>query len=610
MVFSLSSGFQVVRRPVNMLLTSWIAHVLVPAISVQHVDCMFHRKTREFESEADPPEKRLRHNLAELYLDNQVSADRAISLFTDAHVAGARYVGDLTSKRPYSRLNRKTKQPRYPNAQRDLLRRLMKRSHWPPVYHAKVRVFDTKEQKETTQTLAMILPHEIIWALAQHNRTEDLLDDHGMSATCKSHLATMCSKFQVSSALAAGIWIDGVPCNWDRSQSLECITLNLPGLRDGTGRLRIPIAVINKRFLLKEKTFDDILSVVAWSFQWLSQGKFPPRRHDGSPFGREPWRKAKAGSDIGLRAFLCELRGDWLMLKEVMRIPAWNRKAGCCFKCNVTPNGIRSFSSDAEWRKPENRLDHWSFLKRLLEEGSCISTLYGCPGFVTECIAIDWLHCCDIGVCCDFLGNFLWMLLPFQTGSNIQDRISALFLKMKEYYANRKCEDRLDNLTETMLRKKPTSSPKLRAKAAEARALVDFAAEQAASTLDATCVVQATAIQAALELQACYKCLSREHYEPKALETHCIRFCSLYGALEANAASEGDSTWKVKPKFHVFQELCSLPNNPSSHWVCRDEDFGGYLAGTSRRRGGAKTVLRIGKIVLNKFRAKHKLCLR
>ena len=30
--------------------------------------------------------------------------------------------------------------------------------------------------------------------------------------------------------LALGLWMDGVPCNWDRTDSLEVFSLNFPGI--------------------------------------------------------------------------------------------------------------------------------------------------------------------------------------------------------------------------------------------------------------------------------------------------------------------------------------------------------------------------------------------
>eukprot|EP00972_Heterocapsa_arctica_P008398 1226455-Heterocapsa_arctica.AAC.1 len=111
----------------------------------------------------------------------------------------------------------------------------------------------------------------------------------------------------------------------------------------------------------------------------------------------------------------------------------------------------------------------------MIEHGRDISPLFSCPGIKVEMFKVDWLHTVDIGVNCDFLGNMCLMLLPKMIGKNMKAQCRALFLLVKEYYKEFKPESRLDNLTYLMIRKKATSSPKLRAKAAEARRLVPIA---------------------------------------------------------------------------------------------------------------------------------------
>ena len=78
----------------------------------------------------------------------------------------------------------------------------------------------------------------------------------------------------------------------------------------------------------------------------------------------------------------------------------------------------------------------------------------------------------------------------------------------------------------------------------------------------------------------------------------------LYHALEQSAVADNQNFWRVKPKMHLFQELCLEDSNPADQWTYRDEDFGGYLAGISRSRGGKATVCSVNTNVLDKFRSK------
>ena len=61
------------------------------------------------------------------------------------------------------------------------------------------------------------------------------------------------------------------------------------------------------------------------------------------------------------------MTGDWKMRKDVFRFPQHNELRGCCFKCEVTPAGIRETGENAPWR--HRRLGHWGCLQSLLEQG-------------------------------------------------------------------------------------------------------------------------------------------------------------------------------------------------------------------------------------------------
>ena len=80
-----------------------------------------------------------------------------------------------------------------------------------------------------------------------------------------------------------GLWGDGVPCNWDRTESVEVVSLNLPGQGGQYKNLRLPVTALSRK-LVTDGTWDDIMAVVAWSLQYAAIGKFPTERHNGSPW--------------------------------------------------------------------------------------------------------------------------------------------------------------------------------------------------------------------------------------------------------------------------------------------------------------------------------------
>ena len=138
-------------------------------------------------------------------------------------------------------------------------------------------------------------------------------------------------------------------------------------------------------------------------------------------------------------------------------------------------------------------------------------------------------------------------------------------------------EDKLDQLTLNML--SPTAkAPKLKAYAAECRTLVPVAERLAEQLLNTDDHFEGCVMQATRELAACYRALSSEQiFSADLLADHCRRFCILYVSIEEAAAAQ--EIFRVKPKLHLFQELCEMEEQtkPTAHWTYRDEDFGGGM---------------------------------
>jgi hypothetical protein len=398
-----------------------------------------------------------------------------------------------------------------------------------------------------------------------------------------------------------GLWGDGVPFNFDRSESLECFTLKLPGLTGVHEHMRMPLAVISRKYLLNQHTFDDIVAVLTWSLQMAASGIMPSSRHDNSQFNKQDsWRRKAAGNPCP-RAVLCDFRGDWVFYKQLMRFPQHNENNGCCWRCSVTPQTWRECGLEAPWRT--QRLSHWQLLRRMLDQGLTLSPLWGAPGLKSDCFAVDWLHTADKGVAATFLGSYFKYVAGKFPGNNEHQRVSSLFLDIKQWYEENGVTSRLDNLKVTMLGKQG-KTPCLSCKAAEARFLVPYA-KQSADKLLGNTPEELTIKEMASELFSCYDCLSKSTYNKELLATSCRRFCVLAVAMEARSESK---MWGLRPKLHLFQELCeTADSNPSLTWTYRDEDFGGTLSALAARRGGADTPLALGRTVLLKFVTRNSL---
>ena len=172
------------------------------------------------------------------------------------------------------------------------------------------------------KTVAFLLPHEVVASLANASDMASLCECANLDGEDKDHLAKWKAKLNTESVVPLGLWIDGAPCNFYRSESSESVCINFPGSA-ANRTMRIPVTAITKRHLLKQQSFDEILEVVAWSFRCLSEGKYPTCRHDGSDFNKwDAKRKRLASNPLGACGLLVQARGDWKMYKRHLS-PPW-----------------------------------------------------------------------------------------------------------------------------------------------------------------------------------------------------------------------------------------------------------------------------------------------
>ena len=183
------------------------------------------------------------------------------------------------------------------------------------------------------------------------------------------------------------------------------------------------------------------------------------------------------------------------------------------------------------------------------------------PFLEGSCFKIDWLHAVDQGVGAEFLGNFFYYVVrELLEGVNLKEKCNSLWMNIQAYYRRHEVQDRLQLLRFSMLRKEK-ASPKLRASAAEARALIPFALELANEVLDDANPFHAAMKSAAYHLLQCYKSLSKESIcWEDVLRTSSRKFAAQYIALEM--ATDTPKTWVVKPNMHVSSNCAALAHNP------------------------------------------------
>ena len=196
--------------------------------------------------------------------------------------------------------------------------------------------------------------------------------------------------------------------------------------------------------------------------------------------------------------------------------------------------------------------------------------------------------------------------LPLQDhGPNEDARCAVLWGDIQAYYAREGTADRLHNLTRTMVKPKK-GSIELSGSGAQIRALVPYALQLVnrwEPPLDAELFLARAATR---RLHRCYTFLSADaEAAPGAanLQDSAVAFHTTVRSLH----DINSKRWQLRPKLHLFMELCSEPGPPSSSWNYREESFGGSISRQAHHRGGLSTLLSMSRSTLGKFCAKEAL---
>lgn len=265
------------------------------------------KKKLPYDPKEVPKAKRFRANLSDLFLSGDLSGQRSHSLFADAMDAGADNVSDLAGNHEPNG-----------NSARDLTKKLLKAHQWPHLYWTSIPCWSDKEQQEKEELVPFLLPHEILHQFSQYSdisqfRHLDSLPTEDMEVLQRGAGILQTEAEQL---LPLGLWMDGVPCNWDRSHSLNVLTLNFPCLQGSKRNIRIPLFGLKQHFVVKHSTMDAMLKIVCWSLECLFLGIMPSQRHDGLPWGKDDTQRKKwSGKPLQLQAMLTQIRGACFVLK-------------------------------------------------------------------------------------------------------------------------------------------------------------------------------------------------------------------------------------------------------------------------------------------------------
>lgn len=240
----------------------------------------------------------------------------------------------------------------------------------------------------------------------------------------------------------------------------------------------------------------------------------------------------------------------------------------------------------------------------MLSRGHKICPLFSVAGVENTIFRADWLHSVDQGVGADFLGNLFELIITKLPGSSKDARCKALWAEVVQHYELHNVEDRLKGFTYNNIRPKMSEAPKLRGcNAASCRSLILFGDLAAKRHLDDGVPQEAAAKQAAHHLLMVYQSLSHSAtFRQEVMEDSSKAFALQYAGLRDTSE---DPVWRVKPKMHLFLEMCSQDCKPNLFWTYRDEDFGGSIGHQSKMRGAWKRTYAYMKHALDLFAMKN-----
>ena len=518
-------------------------------------------------------EEAFRQQLKHRVLTNQLSAKESHIDFKVAEAAGAQGAQDLLSTAPGK------------NSKRDLLNKLLKSNEWPGLYWAKIPLCDLKTGGEKLTWVPFLLPHE--WVPMYANQRSALEDLQVQDPELQDRLTALGQQLKTPFLVPLGLHGDGVPIGGNMTpDSLDVFNLTLISSAKHS-HVRVPFVTMQLKHMQPQATFDAIVEVLCWSLRCLASGTKPTSRHDGSPWLSSDKHRAvspEQGASLGVQAVLAEIRADWVFLQKLLKFPAWNTLDGLCWLCTCTHSNMLTVdTAAAHWRF--ERLLPGQFLEWCRKQGRPVSQLFSLPGVCPEIIFPDWMHSADMGVTQDFEGQVFAECLPSFPGRSRDEQCKGLWAYVQAWYKSEKvkADRRMQSLhVNDFVRKEQPN--KLRSKAAHAAALVPMLPGLCRDKLPDTPrsrVVVATAEA----LLACYQLLPVAPCAGLAAASR--KFANSYCALMLLDGDGPGHNWHVKPKLHLFQELCEFSARcPRDFWCYQDETFGNVCAKAQARRGG------------------------
>ena len=366
-----------------------------------------------------------------------------------------------------------------------------------------------------------------------------------------------------------------------------------------------------------QHTFQVIWDVLAWALQACLLRRYPKRRHDGVPFSKSPYpndrkRAQKANQKLQFGVGVVQKRGDWQWLASMLNLANWaSRKTNFCFRCACDVVGMQSFGLHTEWR--HTVLSHTTWLTEYLAArvSGKEMPLLQLPGFLITYVAIDWMHCADLGITQYLIGNVMYLLflklggLVSAPGPTLQKMHTMVWMASK---ALRLKQPPCETLTMPMI-KGSGASPRMKLKAAETRRMLPVVHYMISTYMPPESSKEELVLQCTSLLLNAYQEMDPKSFDadssPRRLAEYGRRHLLLYGHLSQDALQTRDQYglyWRIYPKHHLFchllDEVFETSSNPLESWNYKDESE----IGDAAKLAACLHPRTLSKVLLERYR--------
>lgn len=223
------------------------------------------------------------------------------------------------------------------------------------MYHMATPGLAKYDLSRTSHDMPVSLPHEVI--ADEINNTPGMLEEAQARADAREwppqyYTNPVVRKAGLEVVLPLALYMDGI--SMTRNDSIFGVFLySLQTLK------RHLIAVFRKSFLCKcgcggRCTLLPLWVLLHWSLTALANGKWPSRKHDGTPWAQADGQRAEqAGKRMYFRGCVLQVKADWAEFSKTLGFTSWASTLYPCPFCKMTKDdmyNVEGFSPvDTPW---------------------------------------------------------------------------------------------------------------------------------------------------------------------------------------------------------------------------------------------------------------------